>query len=412
MEAFNAFLNELVNRNKLEFSGDFSVKWINPYFIEDVQQKRDDLLSNIAWLYKKTKPFYKSIPQGCQLCGEGKWSCLFITNQCNANCFYCPTSQEKDIVPGTQNLTFDTPESYAEYINFFNFKGVSFSGGEPFLYFDKTLSYLKALRQLCTPDLYIWIYTNGTLVTEQRLKQLMELGLNEIRFDIGATNFDITTLSNAAKYVEHVTIEIPAVPEEKNRIINLLPELIKVGVTHINLHQMRLTKYNFPKLVARNYTFIAAEQPLVLESEICALEILHYVQENKLPLGINYCSFHFKNRFQKAGYRKIILDKLKNENEIVTNNGYVRVFDNGNLHYERLELSDSLNNTSHGNELLIGNKKYRVKRLTGSEKWQIESEELLLVEELIGCNVPEIPTNSRLFRIWQNEHIEEGLRNY
>ena len=98
MEAYDAFLNELVNSNKLEYSGEFALNWVNPYSVGDMQQKRDDLCVDISWRFKKTKPYYKSISPGCQICGEGKWSCLFITNKCNANCFYCPTSQNEDSV--------------------------------------------------------------------------------------------------------------------------------------------------------------------------------------------------------------------------------------------------------------------------------------------------------------------------
>ncbi len=50
--------------------------------------------------------------------------------------------------------------------------------------------------------------------------------------------------------------------------------MIKAGVSNLNLHQLRLTKHNAEKLAKRNYTFIPAEQPIVLESELAALDIL------------------------------------------------------------------------------------------------------------------------------------------
>ncbi len=407
MKAYFTFLNELINKNKQEFSGDFEVNWLNPYSVDELQQKRDALCADAVWLFKKTKPYHQNISPGCRICGEGKWSCLFITNQCNANCFYCPTSQNEDAQPSTQNLTFETPEAYAEYINYFNFKGVSFSGGEPFLYFDRTLSYLKALRELCSPDLYIWVYTNGILVDKEKLEQLAAFGLNEIRFDIGATNYNISTLDEAASYIPNVTVEIPAVPEERDTLIALLPELIKVGVTNINLHQMRLTKHNFKKLTVKQYTYIPAERPLVLESEICALEIMQYARANNLPIGINYCSFHFKNRFQKAGYRKMILKKILTNNEIITENGYVRVLDNSTLHYDKITLSDFIENTPNVTELVIGSKKYQVNRFAATDTWQLEVKVLQNIN-----NQSNIPTEDREFTIWQHEQIEEGLRNY
>lgn len=412
MKAYHTFLNELINRNKQEFSGNLSVNWLNLYTVHKVQDQRNSLCEDVSWLFKKTKPYYNKISPGCQICGDGKWSCLFITNQCNASCFYCPTSQNNDEIPGTQNLTFETPEAYAEYINYFEFSGVSFSGGEPFLFFEKTLSYLKALREMCSPNLYIWIYTNGILVNDDKLKQLAELGLNEIRFDIGATNYNISNLKNAAKYIPNVSVEIPAVPEEFDTIINLLPELIKSGVSNLNLHQMRLTKYNYNELSKKAYTYIPAERPLVLESEICALKIMQFARNAKLEIGINYCSFHFKNRFQKAGYRKVTLNKLADKDAIITENGYLRVLTDKSLHYDRLILSDSIEDTANSKEMLIKNKRYFISLITVSEKWQLDTDALNKINIQLENSCDKIPTGDREFKIWQHEKIEEGLREY
>jgi len=412
MNAYHNYLNELINKNKLEFSSNNELNWVNPYTIGVHQQKRDALCENKTWLFKNTKPYYQNISPGCQICGEGKWSCLFITNQCNANCFYCPTSQDNDAQPSTQNLTFNSPTAYAEYISFFNFKGVSFSGGEPFLYFERTLSYIKALREICSPDLYIWVYTNGILVDDSKLKKLADSGLNEIRFDIGATNYNIKNLKTASKFIPIVTVEIPAVPEEKETIISLIPELIQSGVAHINLHQMRLTAYNFSKLVKKSYTYIPAERPLVLESEICALEILQYVYDNNLSIGINYCSFHFKNRFQKAGYRRMILKKILTKNEIITENGFVRVLSADALHYDRIILSDFTENTLEINELIIKDKKYGISRVAATQTWKLDAEALITINKQINNIETAIPNEDRAFEIWQHEQIENGLRDY
>jgi pyruvate formate-lyase activating enzyme-like uncharacterized protein len=165
MNPYSVYLNNLVNKNKSNFAEYPNIKWLNPYQALEAHEKRDKLMSSLSekLLFKETKPFHHQISEGCKLCGQGLWSCLFITNKCNASCFYCPSTQLKDEVPATQSLTFETAESYADYINFFGFKGVSFSGGEPLLFFDRTLHYLKIVRKMCSPDLYIWMYTNGIL---------------------------------------------------------------------------------------------------------------------------------------------------------------------------------------------------------------------------------------------------------
>ncbi|HKI88877.1 MAG TPA: radical SAM protein, partial [Draconibacterium sp.] len=145
MEAFNSYLNDLVNKNKETFSSFHNITWLQPYNSTELRNRREELLRSLedSLLFKETKPYHKQISKGCKICGLGSWSCLFITGKCNANCFYCPAPQLTDEIPETQNLEFETAEAYAEYINFFRFKGVSFSGGEPLLFFDRTLQYLK-----------------------------------------------------------------------------------------------------------------------------------------------------------------------------------------------------------------------------------------------------------------------------
>jgi len=335
---------------------------------------------------------------------------LFITGKCNANCFYCPTSQTHDDLPTTQNLSFESPSAYAEYVNHFQFKGVGFSGGEPFLVYDRVVSFLKKLRKKCAPDLYVWLYTNGILVDEVRLKKLASLGLNEIRFDIGATNFSLDKVKMAKGIIENVTIEIPAIPEELKRMKLLLPEMIKAGVSNLNLHQLRLTKYNAPKLLKRDYTYVADERPLVLESEIMALELIKYAKESQLEIGINYCSFNFKHRFQKAGFRSQIANGLVEDTEIINTNGFIRNLNGHQLSYERITVTDfdSLN----GLILDLEHKKYNVQRDIIMKKTELTPTQLSDIITLISEGEKQIPKDEFLYHIWRLEHIENKLRKY
>lgn len=345
MEAYYAYLNGLINTNKSVFKLYPGIRWINPYQSARLIEQREELLQKIGndWLFKNTKPFYRQISKGCELCGQGLWSCLFITGKCNGACFYCPASQNHDAVPSSQQLTFDTPETYAEYIKYFNFKGVSFSGGEPLLYFHKTLAYLESVRKNCDQDVYTWLYTNGIVGDKQKYEKLAAAGLNEIRFDIGATAYKLDKIFSAQHTIGNITIEIPAIPEEKQTIISLLPEMVKMGVTNLNLHQLRLTSFNAPKLLKRNYSYIPSERPVVLESEIAALEILNHAKMLGLDLGVNYCSFDYKFRFQKAGYRRMVAGKFVGEGETLTENGYLRRYSNNNVSYGGILLSDDDN---------------------------------------------------------------------
>lgn len=233
MDAFISYLNDLVSQSKEKFAKFPNIKWLNPYEAYQFQEQRNAILNTEenTHLFKGTKPFYKQISNGCQTCGNGLWSCLFITGKCNGGCFYCPAPQEVDEVPSSQGFNFPTAQSYAQYINKYSFKGVSFSGGEPLLVKERVYDYLKTVRQVCDKDIYIWMYTNGLLAQPEIFDQLAELGLNEVRFDIGATNYKLDKILMAKGRIKNITIEIPAIPEEKEKLKALLPEIIEAGVT-------------------------------------------------------------------------------------------------------------------------------------------------------------------------------------
>ncbi|MFB6317781.1 radical SAM protein [Saccharicrinis sp. FJH54] len=414
MKTFIHYLNDLVSEQKSTFSKYQDIRWINPYEADVFQMKRDELLlKNTDTLFKGTKVYHRSVSNGCNLCGKGLWSCLFITGKCNAACFYCPASQQKDETPTSQGLTFNTPEAYAEYVRHFGFKGVSFSGGEPLLYFERTLEYLKAVRKSCDPDIYIWLYTNGILASEEKFRILADAGLNEIRFDIGATRYSLENVKKAAGIIPIVSIEIPSVPEEKALIIDLLPEMVRAGVKHLNLHQLRLTDYNAPRLLKRNYTYIPAEKPIVLESELAALEIIDYAADNGINIGINYCSFYFKNRFQKAGFRTRVNATLGVTKEMLTEKGNIRRMGEEEVHYSSLFLGDGNDAPmADQNKLILAHKTYVVSESPVVKPVKFMEHQKPEIVKLITEEPPEIPDDPVLFRIWQNEYIEKNLRDY
>ncbi len=264
MDAQDSYLNELVNLNKENYSKYPNIKWVNPYTSAEYQKIRDQLIENIGGsvLFNNTKPYHKQVSEGCSLCGAGLRSCLFITGKCNANCFHCPALQNTDHVPSSQGLTLPTASSYAEYVAYFKFKGASFSGGEPLLETNAVFDYLKEIRKVCSPDIYTWIVIlMRFLANENIFRKLATLNLNEVRFDIGATAYSLDKIKYAKGIIPNISIEIPAIPEEKRTI----SEIIIAGDSQGRSKQLKPTpivptEYNESKLLKHNYTFIPAEK--------------------------------------------------------------------------------------------------------------------------------------------------------
>ena len=329
---------QLIEANRREYGRLYDMlTFAGPDRLAAAAAERSELLH---WLdrharfgYAGTKVDCNGLSPGCQRCGEGGWSCLFVNGRCNGRCFYCPTAQDDDGPPVTNGLAFTSPEDYAAYVAALGFSGVSISGGEPLLTPELTLSYLSAVRRRCGDAVHLWLYTNGTLLTADLCGRLRDAGLNEIRFDLGAVRYHLKKLRLAVGCIPTVTVEIPAVPEEEQLLKLKLVEMADAGVDHLNLHQMRLTPYNFGPLTERGYSFIHGEKVTVLESELCALRLVRHGLEQGIALPVNYCSFPYKRRFQHAAARRRAAQSVRAPGEVVTEPGYLRTLSAAGVRY-------------------------------------------------------------------------------
>ncbi|MGD9807133.1 MAG: radical SAM protein [Deferribacterales bacterium] len=386
--------------NSSEFGRMYSfIPFLNEESAEAFEAERSELLSKLSghvkWTHRNTKADASSLSNGCRLCGEGLWSCLFINGRCNCDCFYCPASQDEQCKPTTNAVTFDSPDEYVAYLREFGYRGASISGGEPLLTPELTVSYISAVKQAFGDEMYVWMYTNGTLVTPQIIEKLKNAGLNEIRFDIGATDYDLSKLKLAVGHIPVVTVEVPAVPEEYDRMKDTAKELADLGVKHLNLHQLRLTPYNFEKLIERDYHYISNESVLVAESELTALKLMLYTKENGIDLPVNYCSFAYKNRYQGYASRKRCIEHMIKDEEVMTENGYIRnltVDDSGEKTVKYFS-ARQLNSVSYRNPF---------KNITLTE-----GKKIVIERFQVSPDMPEGSEESHRF-----EKFEEGLLRY
>jgi pyruvate formate-lyase activating enzyme-like uncharacterized protein len=308
----------------------YGMKWLTKDKVKEANKKRNELLQSISdransnFLGNKIGP--GKLSPGCMSCGQGTWSCIFINCLCTANCFYCPQDpkNKKDQPPVESGLIFDNPDDYVDYLEKFKFKGASFSGGEPLLEYEKVLTYTRKIRERLGKGIYIWLYTNGDLVDKKRLNALKEAGLNEIRFDIAARNYNLKALKMAIGIIDTVTVEIPAVPEDYEILKRCLPLMKAIGVAHLNLHQLFANQHCYKQFNDRRYTFLHQPNIPVLESEMTALRIIKYAVDKNIGLPINYCCSIYKHRFQQKAYRERFQTFIKERYEGSTESGFIR----------------------------------------------------------------------------------------
>ena len=192
------------------------------------------------------------------------------------------------------------------------------------------VEYINEARHVFGSKHYIWAYTNGSLVTEERLKILNEVGINELRFDISANHYDLKSVELAIKHINKVSVEIPAIPEDREIVKAKLEIMESMGVKHLNLHQLMQTEFNQKAFQKRNYTMVHQQHyenhfP-IMESELAALDIISFAADRISEMGINYCSKCYKTRFQGYGLAKRLASLFKGEMETVNSLGNLRRF--------------------------------------------------------------------------------------
>lgn len=289
-----------------------------------------------------SKLHYGELSPGCRSCGDGTWSCMFINALCSANCFFCPQNRDatEESPSAAEGIGFDDPDGYIRYLERFGFRGVGFSGGEPLLALDKLLLLIRRIKQHFGDAMYVWMYTNGDLLDSTAATSLEYAGLDEIRFNISASGYDLDRVELACRLMRAVTVEIPAIPEDGDHVKDCLREMHAMGVRYANLHQLGATKHNHESLAARGYSFVGSflHDPVVLESELTALELLQYAADHGLRTGVNYCSKIYKVRYQGLAHRRRAARHAVDEGERITEAGYIARESGTVLRYDEAEV--------------------------------------------------------------------------
>jgi len=237
------------------------------------------------------------LSKGCQSCQQGKWLCIFITYQCNAGCHFCAAPFKDDRI---HSAFGNEKEGIRHYLTGNDFNGISFSGGDPFLVFDRLFEWFVYFKKQF-PDSYFWVYTNGLNADDTMLKQLSSAGLDEIRFNIAASGYTSAAVWERIKtsrdLFPYISVEIPSITHDYCLLEKALVYLEEVGVDFLNLHDYILTERDFVSTHERSETFVLNKiNPL--KYSISSLYNTHAVRNLISGKGyhvqVNHCSMQQK----------------------------------------------------------------------------------------------------------------------
>lgn len=107
--------------------------------------------------------------------------------------------------------------------------------------------YYGVIRKFHAAGVHQHMYTNGTLATEENLRALGEAGLDELRFNLGASGCSdrvIEHIATAKKYIRYVGIETPITPELYETFMQKKDKILATGFDFMNCAELHLNPNN------------------------------------------------------------------------------------------------------------------------------------------------------------------------
>ena len=160
---------------------------------------------------------------------------------------------------------------------------------EPFMEIEK---YYGMIRRFHDAGIYQHMYTNGTLANEQNLRALGEAGLDELRFNLGATNCSDKVIANialAAKYIPHVGIETPMTPSFYETALQKKDAILGTGLEFINCAELHLNPNNIGNYWGENMYISRHGYVSPIWSHELTLKFMRAAAEENWPIAVHDC---------------------------------------------------------------------------------------------------------------------------
>lgn len=270
---------------------------------EAVEQRIDGLMAQIEGLKSfDGRSFYvgdeRKFPGGCRscLCGTGL-SAIRKTNRCNLNCKFCYNYGELDnIAPVGEGLFEIGGGKYRERDVELLLRtqkkptGISYVYLEPFMEIEKYYGIIRAFKKA---GVHQHLYTNGLLAEEETLKALGEAGLDEIRFNLGASRCADKVIENmrlAKKYIPAVGIETPMTPEFYADFEKKKRQILEAGVDFINCAELHLNPNNLGNYLGENMYMYRQGYLSPVFSRVITMKMMQEAVSENWGIVVHDCS--------------------------------------------------------------------------------------------------------------------------
>lgn len=231
---------------------------------------------------------------GCRICTRMESMTFVLGYRCNARCDFCfadtyQASRPKDDEKYIRKSIFKDFLRRKTKIN-----GIGFTGGETMLYMPEIEKYASIIRKE-KPDIFFWVYTNGLSVDRESLKALKGYGIEEIRFNLAASDYSdkvIKKLGIAREIFKNLVVEVPAYPKQRQRLIDALEKLSYYSIDQLTLQEVLINANNIDRLDGEGYQSgnIFLKKYFLYGSRKLSYEVIDHCIDKKYAFTINECS--------------------------------------------------------------------------------------------------------------------------
>jgi len=168
--------------------------------------------------------------------------------------------------------------------------GISYVYLEPFMEIEK---YYGVIRKFHAAQIHQHLYTNGVSATEATLSALGESGLDEIRFNLGASNCSDKVIKNirlAKKYIKSVGIETPMTPEFFKTFFRKKEAILETNLDFINCAELHLNENNIGNYFGENMYISRLGYISPVWSRELTLKFMRIADEESWDVAVHDCS--------------------------------------------------------------------------------------------------------------------------
>ncbi len=237
-------------------------------------------------------------PKGCRSCLTGSGlSTVRKTNKCNLECKFCYNYGELDDLPpvGEGLWEIGGTKFYEQDIDLLlsvqpKPTGISYVYLEPFMEIEL---YYPIIRKFRAAGVHQHLYTNGTLATEASLRALAEAGLDELRFNLGASDCADSVIANIAtakQYIPNVGIETPMTPEFHDAFFRKKQAILATNLDFINCAELHLNANNIDNYAGENMYCSRLGYISPIWSRELTLKLMKIADDEQWDIAVHDCS--------------------------------------------------------------------------------------------------------------------------